>query len=157
MLTAITDVMNEAQALINEQGKGFKGFLPAIFARLVATNFNTNMEGKMIIKLTAPKKYVRNRKNRPDKWEDSIIQTKFMAADYTKGQPFAENDTHKGKPAYRYILPEYYKESCLGCHGENIKPELLQLLDKHYPLDQARGFREGDLRGAFTLSRALAP
>ena len=22
-----------------------------------------------------------------------------------------------GKQAYRLILPEYYKESCLGCHG----------------------------------------
>ena len=23
----------------------------------------------------------------------------------------------KGKQAFRLILPEYYKESCLGCHG----------------------------------------
>jgi len=48
-------------------------------------------------------------------------------------------------------------EACLGCHGEKIKPELLSLLDQRYPQDQARGFREGDLRGAFTLSRPLAP
>lgn len=46
-------------------------------------------------------------------------------------------------------------EACLGCHGEKIKPELVELIDRHYPQDQARGFREGDLRGAFTLSRAL--
>ena len=24
----------------------------------------------------------------------------------------------KGQPAFRLILPEYYKESCLACHGE---------------------------------------
>ena len=32
---------------------------------------------------------------------------------------------------------------------------LVELIDRHYPQDQAHGFREGDLRGAFTLSRAL--
>ena len=58
---------------------------------------------------------------------------------------------------YRYMQAIGTAEACLGYHGENIKPELLHLLDKHYPQDQARGFREGDLRGAFTLSRALAP
>jgi len=117
MLDAIVSTMDNAQDLINEQGKGFKGFLPAIFARQVATNFNQSMKGKMKIKLTAPKEYVRNRGNRPDKWESIVIETKFKAADYPKGQPFSETAAYKGKSAYRFILPEYYKESCLACHG----------------------------------------
>ncbi|MZG53965.1 MAG: DUF3365 domain-containing protein [Nitrospinae bacterium] len=25
---------------------------------------------------------------------------------------------HKGKDAFRLILPEYYKQACLNCHGE---------------------------------------
>jgi hypothetical protein len=58
---------------------------------------------------------------------------------------------------YRYMQAIGTAEGCLGCHGEKIKPELLSLLDQRYPQDQARGFREGDLRGAFTLSRPLAP
>jgi len=118
MLDAIVAVMGNAQELINEQGKAFKGFLPAIFARKVATSFNSNMSGKMRIKLTAPKNYVRNRGNRPDKWENAIIESRFRAADYPTGQPFSETASYKGKPAYRFILPEYYKESCLACHGE---------------------------------------
>ncbi len=117
MLNAVKDVMDEAQELINEKGAGFKGFLPAIFARKVATKFTSNMDGKMKIKLTAPKKYVRNRANRPDKWEHKTIESKFKSPSYEKGQPFFENTTVKGKPAYRYILPEYYSKSCLGCHG----------------------------------------
>ncbi|MBL4703697.1 MAG: DUF3365 domain-containing protein [Flavobacteriales bacterium] len=117
MLNAVRDVMNEAQDLINEKGTGFKGFLPAIFARQVATKFTSNMDGKMKIKLTAPKKYVRNRANRPDKWEHKTIESKFKSPSYEKGKPFFENTTVKGKPAYRYILPEYYSQSCLGCHG----------------------------------------
>lgn len=117
MLDAIRSVMDHAQPLINEQGKGFKGFLPAIFAKQVADTFTRNMGGKMRIKLTAPKKYVRNRANRPDKWETTIIKNKFMNTNYEKGKPFAEIAKHKSRPAYRYILPEYYGESCLKCHG----------------------------------------
>ena len=29
----------------------------------------------------------------------------------------AELAKKKGRDAYRLILPEYYKKSCLGCHG----------------------------------------
>ena len=118
MLDAIVSVMDANQALINEQGKGFKGFLPAVFAREVATQFSSNMQGKMSIKLTAPKKYVRNRRNRPDKWETNIIDNKFSSPDYPNGQAFFEESPVKGKPAFRYILPEYYGQSCLSCHGK---------------------------------------
>jgi len=34
-MAAIKEVMDENQKLINEPGVGFKGFIPAIFARLV--------------------------------------------------------------------------------------------------------------------------
>ena len=56
---------------------------------------------------------------------------------------------------YRYLQAIGTAEACLGCHGSNIKPQLLTLLDQHYPQDQARGFKEGDLRGAFSLRRPL--
>ena len=38
-MDAIGQVMDEAQQLINEPGTGYKGFLPAIFARLVTGKF----------------------------------------------------------------------------------------------------------------------
>lgn len=117
MLEAIQLVMDDAQPLINEPGKGFKGFLPAVFAKLVATEFSRSMDGKMFIKLTAPKSYVRNRSNRPDEWEHNIIETKFKSEAWEHGKTFEEVATHKGSSGFRLILPEYYKESCLGCHG----------------------------------------
>ncbi|AQS36975.1 Protein of unknown function (DUF3365) [Shewanella psychrophila] len=117
MLSAVVAVMDENQDLINEKGVGFKGFLPAIFARQVANKFSSSMAGKMKIKLTAPKSYVRNRANRPDKWENNVIETLFKSADYTKGASFSEDSKVKGKDAFRFILPEYYGKSCLGCHG----------------------------------------
>lgn len=118
MLVAVENVMNENQALINEKGVGFKGFLPAIFARQVADAFTSKMSGKIKIKLTAPKSYVRNRANRPDAWENNIIETLFKQADHPKGKFFAEQSEVKGQAAFRFILPEYYGASCLNCHGE---------------------------------------
>ena len=117
MVEAVKDVMNDNQDLINEKGVGLKGFLPAIFARQVANKFNQRMSGQMTIKLTAPKAYVRNRANRPDKWEHNIIETLFKKNDYEKGKSFSEQASVDGKGAFRFILPEYYGASCLSCHG----------------------------------------
>lgn len=117
IMDSVKEVMSEAQDLINQPGVGFKGFLPAVFARQVAEKFNVRMSGKMDIKLTAPKAYVRNRANRPDAWESNIIESQFKQAGYVKGKPMFEASDVNGKPAFRYILPEYYGESCLGCHG----------------------------------------
>lgn len=116
-LDAITEVMNEAQDLINEKGKGFKGFLPAVFAAQVASRFSRSQQGKAKIKLTAPKNYVRNRRNRPDKWEHTVIEQTFKSSDHEKGKTVSELTEVKGKKAFRFILPEYYTKSCLKCHG----------------------------------------
>ena len=118
LLNAIKEVLNNAQPLINEKGKGLKGFLPAIFAKQMGDGFNKNISGKAHIKLTAPKSYVRNRANRPDKWEADIIENKFKDPGYEKNKVFVADAKHKGKPAFRLILPEYYKEACLNCHGD---------------------------------------
>lgn len=114
-LDAIRSVMNDAQPLINKEGVGLKGFLPAVFAGQVAGKTSEALAGKAKIKLTAPKSYVRNRKNRPDTWESNIIETMFKAPDHPVNKTFSET-TSDG--AFRFILPEYYKQGCLGCHGQ---------------------------------------
>ncbi len=118
MIRAVKDVMDENQLLINEAGIGLKGFLPAIFARQVATKFTALMQGKMKIKLTAPKRLIRNRANRPDRWEANIIESLFKKVGYEQGKAFFEQTQYKGKDAFRFILPEYYDKSCLDCHGK---------------------------------------
>jgi hypothetical protein len=44
---------------------------------------------------------------------------------------------------------------CSSDLGSKIKPELSEHLDKLYPEDQAKGFSQGDLRGAFSLKKYL--
>lgn len=118
LMQAIHDVMGSAQPVINASGKGFKGFTPAMFVRQVAEHFNVATRGRMVLKLTAPKKYIRNPLNTPDEWEDRMIETEFRSASHRQGRPVAEETIHDGKKSVRYMLPEYYTQACLGCHGE---------------------------------------
>jgi hypothetical protein len=44
---------------------------------------------------------------------------------------------------------------CLNCHGSEIKDEVTSKLDELYPEDNARGYKEGDIRGAFVVTKTL--
>jgi hypothetical protein len=115
---AIVQVTDEHQSTINMPGIGFKGFIPAVYARLVNERFGALMQGEAEMKVTAPKELVRNRKARPDAWEAQIIETKFLSPDWPRGEPFMASSTIKGREAFRILIPEYYQASCLSCHGQ---------------------------------------
>jgi archaellum component FlaG (FlaF/FlaG flagellin family) len=46
MMAAIVAATDDNQATINEKGTGFKGFIPAVFARLVSEDFNQMAKGR---------------------------------------------------------------------------------------------------------------
>jgi hypothetical protein len=56
---------------------------------------------------------------------------------------------------YRFMKAQAVEPICLACHGQAIAPEVLELLDKKYPYDIARGYKIGQIRGAFSLSKRL--
>lgn len=116
--TSIVEVVNEHQSTINAPNVGFKGFIPAVFARLVNEHFDEMMQGSAQMKVTAPKDLVRNRKALPDAWEEDVIKTKLLSPDWPAGKPFEESVTANGRPAFRFLIPEYYQPSCLACHGK---------------------------------------
>jgi hypothetical protein len=117
MMASIVAVTDDNQATINEKGTGFKGFIPAVFARLASEDFNQLAKGEAEVKVTAPPELVRNRKARPDAWEADIIKTKLLGADWPKGQSYSAIVETNGRPAFRVTVPEYYAPSCLVCHG----------------------------------------
>ena len=55
----------------------------------------------------------------------------------------------------RVMKPIVTGAPCLACHGTQVEPQLARLIRERYPDDQATGFREGELRGAFTLRRPV--
>lgn len=118
LLASVRDVMTKVQPLIDRPDLGFKGFLPAVFAKQVADEFSRRTHGAATIKLTAPAELVRNRANRPDSWERQILDEHFRSSGWPRGQSFFARANVDGAPGFRLMIPEYYQESCLGCHGE---------------------------------------
>ncbi|HYQ40263.1 MAG TPA: DUF3365 domain-containing protein [Pseudomonas sp.] len=97
---------------------------------------------------------VRNPANAPDAWERTVLER--FAARAAAGEPVAglqHAEVVNGEFRLMKAIPT--GEPCLACHGQQIKPELAAVIDQRYPQDQARGFALGELRGAFTLRRAL--
>ena len=117
-LTAMAAIVDEQQQLINAPDLGFKGFIPAVFARLVNERFGELVGEKARVKVTAPHDLVRNRTARPDDWETTIIAEKFLSETWTKGEPWFESVLENEQTVFRMLIPEYYSASCLSCHGE---------------------------------------
>ena len=144
-IAAIVEVMDENQATINQPGIGFKGFVPAVFARLVNERFKRKMGREAELKVTAPLDLVRNRKARPDAWETAAIRDSLRRPDWPKGQILTQVATAKGREAFRVLVPEYYGAGCLRCHGEP-KGEIDVT---GYPKE---GGKLGDLAGAISIT-----
>jgi hypothetical protein len=117
MKSAIDGVMSANQATINQPGVGFKGFVPAIFARLVTERFRAEAAGQAELKFTSRPELIRNRKAAPDPFEVDIIQSKFLSPAWPTGKFYALSTTVNGRPAARVLVPEYYGAGCLSCHG----------------------------------------
>ncbi|MGA2404515.1 MAG: DUF3365 domain-containing protein [Syntrophobacteraceae bacterium] len=117
-LDAIEEIMDEAQPLINDPKRGFKGFIPALFTYKVCDRFSQKAMDLAYLKLTAPKELIRHQDNLPDEWEDRMIKNSFQSAGWEKSKFVAEETELHGKRAYRLLIPEYYEVSCLSCHGE---------------------------------------
>jgi hypothetical protein len=144
-MQAIAEVMAENQDTINAPGVGFKGFIPATFARLVNERFEQLAGDVAQIKVTAPENLIRNRKARPDEWEAAVINDRFSSPDWTKGDAFSEVTTMNDRPAFRLLVPEYYQASCLACHGEPAG----EVDITGYPKE---GGHEGDLGAAISIT-----
>ena len=102
---------------------------------------------------------IRNPANAPDNWELAVL--KQFEARKAQGEPvdklefFAVIDDDQGQKTFRYMKAIPTAALCLNCHGETLSPEVDAKLKELYPNDQGRGFKEGDLRGAFTLARPV--
>ena len=144
-MDSTAEVMDVHQQTLNRQGVGFKGFIPALFARLVNEAFGRRAAGLAEMKLTAPLQIIRNTRSRPDQWETEVINDKLLSPGWPKGQVYASVTQIKGKTAYRTAVPEYYGNSCLSCHG-TPKGEI-DLTG--FPKD---GASEGDLGGVISIT-----
>lgn len=94
----------------------------------------------------------------PDAWEQERLAD--FARRLARGEPAGTVSSYAevAEPAgrmQRYAQAIPVAAQCLACHGarEMQAPDLQRALATEYPHDAATGYREGELRGAFSLKR----
>jgi hypothetical protein len=131
------EVITEAQLQINEFGKEFKGFIPAVFGRRVGDKLYKKTG--IIVKQTSLR--FRGDYNKPDDFEVSVLR-KFETAG--KGSSYDMETKFGDTRVLRYMVPLYIEKSCLPCHGEPAGERDIAGRIKE-------GYKEGDLRGAISV------
>lgn len=102
---------------------------------------------------------LRNRNNQPDAFTRTAME-EFLARQ-AKGEKAAKMAKvaiveEGGQKLFRLVKAIPTEKLCLTCHGgADVKPEVEKALKRQYPTDAARGFKEGEMRGVFTLSKVL--
>ena len=139
LVEAEKDVVDEVQPVINRPGIGFKGFIPAVFARKSGEYFYKKTGVKL--KLTGID--YRNPNNRPDDFEAEVLRM-FSDPRHPKGQTYVRNTMLDGKPVLRMMDPEYAGATCLSCHGAPKGT-------KDVTGGRKEGWKEGDLAGAISV------
>jgi len=133
------ETVTDAQSQINEPGKAFKGFSPAIFGKRVGDRFYKKTG------ITMKQTSIKNRAvyNKPDQFEKDALE-KFESKQLAGGKGHSQVANVNGKKAVRYVYPLYISQLCLSCHG-----------DPAGELDVAgrkkEGYKIGDLRGAISV------
>ncbi len=101
----------------------------------------------------------RNPANAANDWQLAVLEDfekkKLAGKDITK---LAWSETVKvgDGQEFRFMKAIPTGEVCLKCHGTQIAPEVSQVLASLYPEDRATGYKEGDIRGAFVVTKKLS-
>jgi hypothetical protein len=101
---------------------------------------------------------LRNQDNAPDSWEEAVLnefESRKAAGEDPMKLMKAEVVEMQGRKVFRMMKAIPTAEACTKCHGEAIAAPVAAKLDELYPSDKARGYKAGDLRGAFTLKKEM--
>ncbi len=90
----------------------------------------------------------------PDDWERQVLeQFDARQANGESAEKMAYAQIVGGK--FRFMKAQGVEQVCLNCHAAKFKPEVEAALKFKYPLDKARGYSLGQIRGAFSLAKDL--
>jgi len=144
LLRALIDASNavvlDAQVVINQRGIGYKNFIPATFGSQAAARFSK--QSHVQLKQTAL--HPRNPKNEPDEYETSVL---LWLSGRPNGEAYVSELTESGR-TLRVIMPIYYQQECLACHGA---PKGERDISGY----QKEGAQEGSLAGAISVKIPL--
>ena len=97
--------------------------------------------------------------SKPDNWEKKVLKSFAKkadgGADINALEQFQVVINADGSRVFRYMRGIAVAQSCLACHGTELKVQVRQELTRHYPDDEALGLKVGQLYGAFSLKQPL--
>ncbi len=152
-----------ARQAVAEMAKTLKGELQSVIAQSGPANAIQVCRDKAPeIAKSAGRRYglmvdrtsLKPRRRAPDAWEKQVLmefERRKASGEPVSALEFFEVIKDEGLPAFRYMKAIETKPVCLACHGEQLTPEIEQTLKELYPDDQAKGFKVGDIRRAFTV------
>ena len=110
---------------------------------------NNELDG-MTVTRTSLK--IRNPLNAPSP-KDKEIMMQWQKQLEKNGKLPESEVVHQEDQSPVVYKPIITQKVCMKCHGNpsTFSPELTSLIKKHYPDDQATGFTEGSIRGAFKV------
>ena len=138
--------------LTNKMKSG--GMVEAVeFCNSAALPLTQQMSDKYEATIKRTSLKIRNPLNKPSESE-IVILNKFQA-DIDMGIPLESlvQLDQKGVPSY--YAPILLEKKCLICHGtlnQELSKSADSIIKSHYPNDMATGFKEGDLRGIWSIS-----
>ena len=100
-------------------------------------------------------------KGHADAWEQAgLLKMHELAGNKEKssGMEIAELVEEPAGKYFRYLRPIIARPQCMKCHGPTteIDSRVVNILQHHYPGDQATGYQVGDLVGAISIKQALS-
>lgn len=101
----------------------------------------------------------RNPANVPNDWQAAVLEDfedQKSAGKDIAGLAWSETTIVDGKKEFRFMKAIPTGSACLACHGTKLAPEVSTVLADLYPQDRATGYSEGDIRGAFVVTRKLS-
>jgi hypothetical protein len=100
----------------------------------------------------------RNPGNAPTEWQATVLQefqARLEAGEHVDSLAWHDIQVTDDGREFRFMKAIPTAPLCLACHGEAIAAPVAAELAELYPDDKATGFREGDMRGAFVVTRSL--
>jgi hypothetical protein len=100
----------------------------------------------------------RNPANAPNEWQAAVLQefqARLAAGEAADGLAWHDIGETDGGREFRFMKAIPTVPMCLACHGQAIAPSVAQKIAELYPDDKATGYSEGDIRGAFVVTRRV--
>jgi hypothetical protein len=101
----------------------------------------------------------RNPGNAPNEWQAEVLAMfadRIEDGEDAAGLTWQETAEVSDGAEYRFMKAIPTDGVCLACHGTSLDPAVAEAIAARYPEDKATGFSQGDLRGAFVVTKKRA-